>query len=351
MPFASIRLGIDPQNPKTVFDYLKDFFIHTGQAFRGLGDRLVVEVILVGVTRALEGIRNGVIEDRPDGYPQSYDRIQLSNIPDYVGGTLFTYIYVLPLLKDKSSSFALANNCRNEKMCHSIAAFKNEYTTLHTDRDLENLLDGQTVSLTEIEDVLVKPGQTERPIRHYYAYRQVKSSSSLSKPSTRENVEHWLHAMFLKIAVPVCTCQIRDNIYAPLNTTIFFRLLIQLHKLGYPSHWLSDILTSILDNQLHTTARFLRTPPLIIAESEQNHDRIQVDIAPILPEFRTLTAMWLAELSFVIAGQLRIPHLSDIKQYTIRFTEVTDLNKNYEPSIPALTLLLIGLDARSAAMA
>jgi hypothetical protein len=121
-------------------------------------------------------------------------------------------------------------------------------------------------------------------------------------------------------------------------------------QLGYPAHWLSDILSNILNNQLHTTARFPRTSPLTIAESKEKHSRIRVDAAPLLPEFSSLAAIRLAELPFGVASSLRITRLSDSKQYTIRFKEVPDLEKNHGSMIPCLNLLFAQPDAREAAM-
>jgi hypothetical protein len=66
MPLALYKLlGVGPVNPRRLFDYVKNFFIQTAQAFRRLGLRLVIEVIPGDLTRALEGIRHGAIKDRP----------------------------------------------------------------------------------------------------------------------------------------------------------------------------------------------------------------------------------------------------------------------------------------------
>jgi hypothetical protein len=259
---------------------------------------------------------------------------------------------VLPLLKDKPSSFALADNCRNAGAFPSVAAFNNEYTTCYTDRDLANLLGGVTTSTANIENILIRPIEPfEHPMRHYYAYRRSQfRHSKLHELNERADVEHWLHTMLFKIALPVCRDEFMAQVYSPLTFATFFRLLVRLYELGYPAHWLSDVVSSILNNQLHTTARFPRTSPLTIAESKQKNTRIHVDIAPFLLELSNLAAMWLAELPFGIANPLRIPCLSNIKQYKVRFTEITGLEKEDRQSARALTLLFARLDAREAAM-
>jgi hypothetical protein len=59
-----------------------------------------------------------------------------------VGGSLFTYIHVLPLLKDKPSAFALANNCRNEAAFPSVEVFNSKYTTVHAGTGTSDIATG-----------------------------------------------------------------------------------------------------------------------------------------------------------------------------------------------------------------
>jgi tetratricopeptide (TPR) repeat protein len=346
MPYACIRIGNDPENPQKLYDYLAPFFVHTAQAVRGLAGRLHVEMMTGDVTVALGRITKQDVKDRPKHFPQRYNRIHLSNIPDYVGGSLFTYIHVLPLLKDKPSSFALANNCRNAPAFPSIEAFNSEYTTVHTDRDLVNLLGAKTISLNKIDNILLQTVEgVKYPMPRYHAYQRTQGDLSLCS-----EVEHWLYAIFLQIALPASVSEMGSCIYSPLNLTIFFRLISRLHELGYPAHWLSEVISAILSNQVHTTARFPCTSPLTVEESDRKHSRMHIDIAPFIPEFSALTAMWMYELPFGIAALLSTPKLSSMKRYTIRFTKVTDQEKNLQPSIPALTVLFTQFDARLAAM-
>ncbi|CAN9204036.1 unnamed protein product [Alternaria alternata] len=328
MPYACTKIGKDPETPQKLYDYLAPFFVHTAQALRGLAGRLHVEMMTGDVTVALGRITKQDVKDRPKHFPQRYDRIHLSNIPDYVGGSLFTYIHVLPLLKDKPSAFALANSCRNEAAIPSVEAFNSEYTTVHADRDLANFLGAKIISLNKIDDIILRTGDL----------------------SLRSEVEHWLYAMFLKLVLPASVSEMSSYIYAPLNVTIFFRLIVRLHELGYPAHWLSEVISAILSNQVHTEARFPSTSPLTVEESGRKHSCMHIDIAPFIPEFSALTAMWMYELPFGIAVPLSIPKLLSIKRYTVRFTDFTHLEKNYQPSIPALTILFTQFDARLAAM-
>ena len=142
MPYACTKIGKDPETPQNLYDYLAPFFIHTAQALRGLAGRLHVEMMTGDVTVALGRITKQDVKDRPKHFPQRYGRIHLSNIPDYVGGSLFTYIHVLPLLKDKPSAFALANNCRNEAAFPSVEVFNSKYTTVHAGTGTSDIATG-----------------------------------------------------------------------------------------------------------------------------------------------------------------------------------------------------------------
>jgi hypothetical protein len=49
---------------------------------------------------------------------------------DYVGGTLFKYVFAIPVLKDKPSSFACSTCLRNPPKIPTLDAFNNEYALL-----------------------------------------------------------------------------------------------------------------------------------------------------------------------------------------------------------------------------
>ena len=74
------------------------------------------------------------------------------------------------------------------------------------------------------------------------------------------------------------------------NPVAFFRLLLHLHSIGYPSHWLSEFLRSVLCNDLKTGALRAKELPIPITHSMEVIDARKVDLAPWVPEFEMLLA-------------------------------------------------------------
>ena len=97
---------------------------------------------------------------------------------------------------------------------------------------------------------------------------------------------------------------------------------MHLHEIGYPSHLLSDFLTSILENNLVTRARPPKTTPLAIAEVRRDNALKKLSTGPYVSEIRTLTTIFQPLLPFPVLTPL--PPLASIHQYSIRFHAVQD---------------------------
>jgi hypothetical protein len=137
----------------------------------------------------------------------------------------------------------------------------------------------------------------------------------------REQLEAWLYAHFLKLALP--TRRPRRNfslIYAPLNTTMMFRVVVRLYEIGYPSHWLSTVLHNITNDVVVTAARAPHSYPVArkdVYTMEQNKKK-RTCVKPFAAEFGTLTALFTSFLPFgVISAAL--PSISNVHRYYIQF--------------------------------
>lgn len=121
------------------------------QALQQMRDRIKIEACVGDVTAVLEQIKYGAVGHRkqnfmsetnteasqPEGaYPKVYDRIHLSNIPDYIGGTLTSYMYALQMTYPDSISFVTSSCLRNPPRFNNRADFDAEYVTLHAEKDL-----------------------------------------------------------------------------------------------------------------------------------------------------------------------------------------------------------------------
>ena len=165
------------------------WFAAVGEALRNLKPRIKIELCAGDATQVLEQIRHGAVGHRqqskpspvtdlaadihvttiseqdetdqtsshaagnpeqlpkssvgrpiqPEEYPKLYDRIHLSNIPDYIGGTLTTFIYALPLTHPGKMSYITSNCLRNPLHWISAAHFNNEYIALSSPVDLEKV--------------------------------------------------------------------------------------------------------------------------------------------------------------------------------------------------------------------
>ncbi|GME60903.1 hypothetical protein E4T50_10470 [Neofusicoccum parvum] len=111
--------------------------------------------------------------------------------------------------------------------------------------------------------------------------------------------------------------------------SIFFRLLNHLREVGYPAHWLSDILSPLLTNTLETGARPPRTVPLALEETRQmfTNPPQPMSIAPFITELTTLASIWLPALNFgLLSGHAAIPPQTGICKYGMVFGNVETRN-------------------------
>lgn len=122
------KLGMMMQNgvmPRTAMEktYWSEgpfqWLMGVAQALKQMRNRIKIEACVGDVTAVLEQIKYGAVGHRkqnfmsetnteasqPEGaYPKVYDRIHLSNVPDYIGGTLTSYMYALQMTYPDSTS-------------------------------------------------------------------------------------------------------------------------------------------------------------------------------------------------------------------------------------------------------
>lgn len=186
-----IGMVIDEVGRRGLFDYVMSWFVAIANCVRILRHRIKIEACIGDVACVLEQIKFGTIGHRqiggaaasdqestgshsghenqgslevhPDAgslvqqtasekaatdppersfaelnyYPKMYDRVHLSNIPDYIGGTLTSFMYALPLTWPNKESYITSNCLRNPPRWQSIAHFNNEYIGLSAPSDLE----------------------------------------------------------------------------------------------------------------------------------------------------------------------------------------------------------------------
>ena len=121
----------------------------------------------------------------------------------------------------------------------------------------------------------------------------------LSKLAKRKELTHWLSTQLINILVPG---MVRDpgpgRIRFANNPVAFLRLLLYLHSIGYPSHWLSEFLQTVLWNNLVTEAVGAKELPIPVTHVRIFLEARKVDLAPWVPEFEMLFASTRVGLPF-----------------------------------------------------
>ncbi|KAM0151843.1 hypothetical protein ACHAQE_008348 [Botrytis cinerea] len=320
-------------NISHLFEYVAPFFAKAASAIKYLGNRLKVEMVKGDYIDVAERIHFGLHYDptesqargtgttgypRPKDFSSLYHRVALSNIPDYVGGHLTTFLHAMPLLARHSTSLAGSVCLRNPPFFRNMGDFLSEYQLVDSEKMLEQL--------TGVRIVFRGHGPVPLASYTYYCWNQPIDSVPLSKQVkarlSREDLKKWFHALFLKMAIPM-TCDHRlssDNnemIYSPLNLTILFRQPGHLYSLGYPAHWLSEILVPLLEDagMLKTNVRPPRNVPLQPNQVNSKYPIKKLCIMPFVPELKTLTTLFAPLLPFRIDPNLLYP-IDKIYEYT-----------------------------------
>jgi hypothetical protein len=171
--------------------------------------------------------------------------------------------------------------------------------------------------LTQVE--VLYDGEPPWPMAYYTKYRLC--GASLDQPFNellpRPAFNKWFYGLFFRLALPF-NLQLQDHrniITSPLTLTVIFHLIGRLRTLGYPSHWMSENLSLILENKVVSTCRPPRSSPSSITDVERNHPMKQLSTTPFVYEMRTLARIYEPILPFSVASET-IPSEDEIYNYT-----------------------------------
>jgi hypothetical protein len=250
-------------------------------------------------------------------------------------------VFSLPVLKPKKSSFACSNVLRNPPAFPTLASFDADYALLPDSISVDRVFRARATALERIEHTLFQQSYGSQPspgnvinaegsqfsFEDYYGWQLTgrKIDADLKSLRDRPTMEKWSYAFFMKLCYPPIRATWQDPMLVgyPLNLTMFFRLISTIHGHGYPAHWLADVLSSILNNQVHTTARPPRSYPYKIKELKKDFANKHIDLSPFIAELRTLTTLWLPELPFGLMLPSALPNLSKVRKYSVHFTQTT----------------------------
>ncbi|KAI1143488.1 hypothetical protein F5Y05DRAFT_421069 [Hypoxylon sp. FL0543] len=331
-------------HPRNIAPDCQGAFEHLMGFFSFIGEWMVVD----NVVSFMELSEHGIPSDAHPPFPNRYDRIQMSYIPDYAGGPLTVLLHGIPILrhyKTSEMSFRVALNVEQWDTRDQLLA---EYLILDNRTAVTNTL---AVTLTEnpfyIDDVISgRRFRSNEPLLKCLLSwsRMTYGPLPWTKLVPRGDLEKWLHMHFLKICLPFRRIDtLSHSVFTPSNTIMFFRLLVHLSRVGYPLHWLSGVVGSMCTGEISTQARPPRAKIAGKAEVEHRHPRMSISIRPFIEEFKTLLVIWRRLLPFaLLQDEKQLPSLDTIREYRLAFVWPEALTQDYKPVI---TLVLWNVGA------
>ncbi|CAJ2499920.1 Uu.00g027730.m01.CDS01 [Anthostomella pinea] len=278
-----------------------------------LQSRITDETVVGELNDCLERLRYDALQQQheskqgtmdPNVFPKTYDRIHLSNIPDYDGCPLSSFLYTMPVLKAKSSLSAcvLLNNHAFDDYQHLLS----EYTLLD---NLKSIEDNFRVELRE-DSPSIRDWE-EMEMSDYTNWAKVSPSVlALEKRMSKGKLENFIHRHLLKVLLPYK----RD----PLDGECV--LIAHLHSVGYPGHWLSSVLEGIFEGTFTTTVRAPRQAVDDPGSVTNAYPSATISIKPWLAELATLGTIWQSLLPFgLLIPNSLLPSRDSIRKYTISF--------------------------------
>jgi Domain of unknown function (DUF4470) len=324
---VSIQERGGPRKTK-LFDYASSFFQMVVVALRRIRGRLSAEYLLSDVTEAIDEIRYGLVEGRDTAAPVVFDLVHLSNAADCVGSSsgVFRIIYASKILND-------SQNARLMISARHFDLWKGSHEESHS--DYMTASDVETLFKTSQMQVTGKKGQSVSTSSLSMGYKlELRRDRLAAFPYehllSRAELTRFMYAQFFSLTVPcgrVSSSGYDSNHTASAyNLTNFFDLLVHLHDIGYPAHWLADVLVKILGDGVNASPSPPRTPdetnPRInnTANPTALENVYGSSVGPFIPELSTLTTMFQRVLPFsVIATNL--PSSASIYQYSINFNK------------------------------
>ncbi|KAK4448655.1 tetratricopeptide [Podospora aff. communis PSN243] len=344
---TKLLIGIEEPGRLGVLDTIGNFFSITALTFSNFSGRLMIELLAGEMTDTMEQLRWDCLESRakpsggidPSTFPRVYDRIHMSNIPDYVGGLAAAAIYARPLLREDKASNLQFTVLLNPPDFESHEHFRAETLMLPSAKHIQDHFsmvrlpnyDGPTTGgppKEVLEQMFPHLSSFDFLTEGYMVWGQ-SPAKKLSRDKgllSRPAMEEWLYGLFLKITLPYPRHIISNSLVnSPLNLSFFLRLVSHLANIGYPAHWLSSILATLSTGTITTTAR----PPQRRVTSPKDVETAwparQVSTAPWVAQFATLLSIWSTLLPFgliTLPGTLVAP--SEVAEFGVSFPYFTE---------------------------
>ncbi|KAK8098145.1 uncharacterized protein PG998_013631 [Apiospora kogelbergensis] len=218
-----------------IINAIVGYFIMIGAGFRRMEERLEVKIRIGEIADALEGIRYGLSPKSDSGgergsndrvkSPKRFNVTHMNNILGHTGGP--PEIVPVRCIAVGNGPWDWFDGMRVEE--HSPLIETHFHVKLS-----RNTPEGYSDAMY--------------PLTTYYKWERVAAPSKameFGELMTQARLAKWLHSHFFKICLPYERGPAFDLVYAPLNLTVFMRLLVHVSELGYPAHWFSKVRVSV----------------------------------------------------------------------------------------------------------
>ncbi|SJL02420.1 uncharacterized protein ARMOST_05747 [Armillaria ostoyae] len=275
------------------FSISEIFFDAVVEGLIGLKDHIRLELLQGDVSQELMKSAYG-IDNRPLDFPRVFTRIWLSNVPDYTHGALNTAVFVMPNLELESDASVAANCLLNTGLWTNGDSLIYNYALLNK-KDFARFFGCRVVSSNPWKVVEFAAKPLPRP---------------LSTLATREELIVWLTRVLITNILPPeppnPTEEMMFRVRYPNNLVAFFGLLTRLPAIGYPQHWISEYLNTLLaDNLVTDVVPYRGKFPIPLTEPSQRGQCRRVNLEPWITELETIIALGYEALPFPVSVRLR----------------------------------------------
>ncbi|KAI0889907.1 uncharacterized protein GGS22DRAFT_194210 [Annulohypoxylon maeteangense] len=328
---------------RSAFLCIASFFATIARSSEKIQEQTMFKVIVDDAMNVMELAEHHLLNYDHPSIPDRYDMIDMSYLPDFVGGPLATFTYGIPILRHDKISEMMSVVSYNPTLWDTQDQFLTEYLLLADRSTITNTFATALTNRSSYMEALLSeknPGSEGVMAMMQMPFSWTRTSMkplSWDQIMPRCELTKWLHMHFLKLCLPPHRVKTSGRlVYMPLNMTAFFRLVIHLSRVGYPSHWLSAVLTEICSGRISTQARAPKGAIMDKSEAMHKYPQHDVFIKPFVEEFRTQFIIWRHLLPFgVLQNENPLPHISMIREYKQHFPYPPDtlLEHVYHPVI------------------
>ncbi|KAJ7891947.1 hypothetical protein B0H13DRAFT_2529459 [Mycena leptocephala] len=283
------------------FGYVAGFFDSVIAALESLHGKVTLEFIHGDLQSELLRMRTYPALRENLNLPVKFSKIWLSNVPDYINGPLGTALFAVPSLQDTNSKTGANHLLSFPAFLGEPKAFSNTYAHLEA-RDFSSHLGCRVVYMDALDVTILSPLHLPTPNPEL---------------ATREMLKTWLIRVFLCTLINGKKNSVA-KIITPSTIVTFIHLLIHLHKIGYPGHWLSDFLQNLMSNNLVTDILpYTEALPISLRHDwKKGRPDARLQLEPWVPEMEAIVARILPALPFALTLPKALPAPEDIGLFT-----------------------------------